>query len=493
MAPNKIVLIGLDGLNPELVNKWQSELPTIHKLMEQGIYGKIKSTVPPNSPPAWSGVLSGKNPGHFGFWDFTYRNDYSYGEPEGVSSKVLNERTGTLYKVLSECGKKVAMVNVPVTYPSPEILGGYAVSSFMSPSLDNQFTFPASLKEEIKGIVGDYIIDISDPGTDFRQMDKEGALKRIYGMDRQRFELTKYFIKDKNSDFVFTVIMGTDRVSHLFYRYFDENHVKYTPDEKYETALRNHYRFCDRNIGEIINLLDDDTVLGILSAYSVQRLDGRVNLNEWLIQNGYLSARTRPGSLTSLSKAEINWAQTTAWATGCTGQIYLNVKGRETEGKVNPEDYSEVLDDLSKKITAIKDPKGNKLNTRTYKRDDVHFGDYVQYGPDLFVYFDNCYWGTNELVGHDSIYSYDSPQGPDDGNHGPYGFFVLAGPGVDQLGEVSEASLFDIPPTVLTLMSLDVPPDMEGRSLISGKEKAGLSEEEEKIKKRLRGLGYFEE
>ena len=226
--PKKIVMIGLDGLNPDLVYQWNGELPNLSKLIEEGIHGNIKSTIPPIAPQAWSCVLTGKNPGHFGYWDFTYRDDYSYGQPKLVNSKVRDERVDTIYKILSTYNKKVAIINVPVTYPPPEIPGGYSISSFMTPSLNKQFTHPASLKKEIEKIIGQYIIDASTSDMNFRQMDKEVVLKRIYDMDKQRFELMIYFIEEKKCDFVFTMITGTDRMSHLFYRYFDKNHRKYS-------------------------------------------------------------------------------------------------------------------------------------------------------------------------------------------------------------------------------------------------------------------------
>jgi len=487
-------MIGLDGLNPDLVYQWKDELPNLNKLMDQGIYGRIKSTAPPITPQAWSCVLCGKNPGHFGYWDFTYRNDYSYGQPELVNSTVRDERTDTLYKILSEHGKKVAIINVPVTYPPPEIPNGYSISSFMTPSLDRQFTYPASLKEEIKKIIGEYIIDASTSNMNFRQMDKETVLKRIYDMDKQRFELTNYFIKDKKCDFVFTVVMGTDRIPHLFYRYFDKNHIRYTPHPKYKDALKSRYKFCDGNLGEIVNLLDENTAVIVLSDHSVQKLDGRINLNEWLIQEGYMRLKTKPKQLTPLMRADIDWSQTKAWATGYTGQLYLNVRGREAQGIIDPQDYDKFLDEIAEKLKSITDEKGKKLDTKIYKRKDIHFGDYAKFGPDLFIYFDNCRWNTSELIGYDSIYSYDTPKGPDDGGHGPYGFFAMAGSGVPNLGELSNVDLLDVAPTVLQLMEIAVPSDMEGRSLIA--EKKVYTEEEkegeEEIKERLRGLGYFE-
>lgn len=488
--PKKVVMIGLDGLNPDLVYQWKGELPNLSKLMEEGIHGNIKSTVPPITPQAWSCILTGKNPGHFGYWDFTYRDDYSYGQSELVNSRVRDERVDTIYEILSGYNKKVAIINVPVTYPPPEIPGGYSISSFMIPNLNKQFTHPASLRKKIEKIIGQYIIDASTSDMNFRQMDKEVVLKRIYDMDKQRFELTKYFIKEKKCDFVFTVIMGTDRMPHLFYRYFDKNHRRYTPHPKYESALKNHYKFCDESIGEILNLMDKDTAMIVTSDHSVQRLDGRINLNEWLIKEGYMKLRKRPERPTSLMQVDIDWSQTKAWATGFTGQLYLNVKGRESQGIVDSQDYERLLDELAEKLKAITDEKGESLDTKVYRRKDIHSGEYAKFGPDLFVYFDNCYWNISELIGYDSIYSYDTPKGPDDGGHGPFGFFAMAGKGVPKRGKVSDADLLDIAPTVLHLFGVTIPQDMEGK-VLTKKERVYSKEDEDEIRERLSRLGYL--
>ena len=486
----KVVIIGLDGLNPDLVYRWKNKLPNFRKLMEQGVYGRIRSTVPPITPQAWSCVLCGKNPGHFGYWDFTYRDDYCYGQPELVSSETRDERVDSLYRILPSHGKRVAIINVPVTYPPPEIPNGYSISSFMTPSVEKQFTYPDSLKDEIKEIIGEYIIDASTSDMNFRQMDKEKVIKRIYDMDKQRFDLTEYFIRDKNCDFVFTVVMGTDRMPHLFYRYFDENHRNYTYDDKYKDALKDDYRFCDERIGEILGLVDDNTSIIITSDHSVQRLDGRINLNEWLIREGYMKLKDRPKQLTPLMLADIDWHSTKAWATGFTGQLYLNVKGREQKGAVDPQDYDRVLDELSEKLKNITDEQGRKLDTKVYKRREIHSGEYARFGPDLFIFFDNCQWNISELIGYDSIYSYDTPKGQDDAGHGPYGFFAMKGAGVANKGEMSGADLLDIAPTVLHLMSLQIPTDMEGK-VLTKKEGVYLEEDKKEVRERLSKLGYL--
>jgi len=487
----KVVVLGLDGFNPDLVYQWRNDLPSLSSMMSKGIFGKIESTVPPITPQAWTCAQTGKNPGQFGFWDFRYRDEFSYGEARLVNSKKA-AAADPLYRILPRYGKRVGMINVPVTYPPPTIPNGYCVSSFMTPNTEVDFTYPKELKEEITRLFGEYILDASTPDMNYRRMDKEAVLKRIYDMDRQKFDILKHFIKGKSCDYIFTVIMGTDRMPHLFYRYFDERHIRYEANPHYKDALKGHYKFCDENIGEILQLLHGETVFIVLSDHSVQRLDGRINLNEWLRREGYLVLGARPTEPVVLGNAAVDWSKTKAWATGYTGQIYLNVEGREPQGVVTQGEYDFLLNELSERLLAIPDEKGNKLDTKVFKRDDIHFGDFAQFGPDLFIYFDNCHWNIDEALGFDSIYSYDTSLGPDDGAHGPQGFFAMTGPGVPRMGELFDITLVDIAPTVCHLMEVPIPPDMEGRVLTEEESTEIYSEKgAEDVRQRLRGLGYF--
>lgn len=463
---SKVVVIGLDGFNPDLVDRWIGDLPNLRRMMEEGAYGPIKSTIPPITSHAWLVSESSRNPGEIGWWDFHYRRDFSYGEPNLINSKVVEVMT--LYKILPRQGKRVAVINVPVSFPPPKIPNSYCISGFMTPDVDSQFTYPQELKQEITELFGEYIIDASTPEMNFRKMDKDKVLKRICDMDTQRFEILKHFIKTKDCDYILCVIMGTDRMPHLFYRYFDENHVRYTPNSKYSIALHDHYVFCDRNLGEIREMRDDDTAIIVHSDHSVQRLDGRICLNDWLVQEGYMNLKEPITELTPFRKAvdKIDWPNTLAWAKGYTGSLYLNLKGREAQGAVDPADYDKVLDELSERVKAITSPDGSKLDTTTYKRKDIHHGKYAQYGPDLFISFDRDRWNIDEQLGHSSIYSYDTSLGPDDGGHGPYGFFVMVGAGVSALGKLEGIDLLDVAPTVMHLMGLPVPEYMEGRVLV---------------------------
>jgi len=487
---SKMVVLGLSGFNPELVEGWLEDLPNLRKMQEEGIWGKMESTVPPNIPQAWTCAQSSRNPGVFGFWDFRYRDEFSYGENKNIDCRIKDQRVDTLYKTLPMFGQKIAVVNVPVTWPPPRIPGGYSISSVLTPDLEKGFTWPKSLADEVQGLVGEYIIDVSEAGENYLQMGKDRVLKRSYEMDAQRFTLLRHFIGKKQCDYVCTVIMGADRVSHLFYRFFDEQHIRYDPDSQYGNVLHDYYVWIDQQIGETRDNLDEDTALFVHSDHSVQPLEGRINLNEWLIQEGYMVLSEYPSELIPFMELKVDWSKTRAWATGYSGQIYFNMKGREPEGIIDPGDYDGLLDELINKVKAIPGEKGNALETRVFKRNEIYTGTFADYAPDIFIFFDECRWKTNEMVGFgpDNMYSYDTPLGEDDGADGFYGYFCLAGPGIPAKGEYDAASLLDVAPTALDVMNLEIPQEMEGVS-ISGKERTP-EEKEALVQERLKLLGY---
>ena len=490
----KVAVLALDGLSPELVKKWSSELPNLMKLQSDGIWGNLESTIPPTTPTACSCAQIGRNPGAFGFWDYSYRDSFAYNELKLVDSR--NMRPDPLYRILPKMGQKTAIINVPISWPLPAIPGGYAISSPMTPSLSDEFTHPDNLKDELTKLVGEYIFDISTGEMDTGDIDEDKILKQIHDTDAQRFALLKHLVTEKGCDYTFAVIRGIDRMAHLFYRYFDEKHVRYVPDAKHANALQEHYKFIDQAIGEIRVSLPSHTALVVYSDYSVQRLDGRININEWLIQEGYMTLSEYPPEPTPLINCRVDWSKTRAWGTGSMGQMYINLKGREPQGIVEPDDYDGLITELAGKISALADEHGNRLNTQVFRRDDIHFGPYAKYGPDIFISFDEYRWGVSENAGYgkEKLYSYATGNRRDDAAHGLYGYFCLAGPDIPQKGEISRVSLLNIAPTVLDLMGMDIPYEMEGASILAMvQEKVGETYHEkhkEVTQTRLEALGY---
>jgi predicted AlkP superfamily phosphohydrolase/phosphomutase len=171
--------------------------------------------------------------------------------------------------------------------------------------------------------------------------------------------------------------------------------------------------------------------------------------------------------VSSLRDVGVDWPRTTAWGEGgYYARVFLNVKGREPEGVVEPEEYEAVRDDLAARIAAIPDDAGNPIPTKVYKPEEL-YGEPQGVAPDLVVVFGDLLWRSVGTIGGDEgIQTLENDTGPDDANHAQDGLYVVAGPGVEASGP-ADADLLDIAPTVLELLDIEVPDGMRGRSLLS--------------------------
>ncbi len=454
----KVFVIGLDCAEPDLVfRRWREDLPNLRRLMEGGLYGRLRSTTPPITVPAWSSMMTSKDPGQLGFYGFRNRADYSYDRMRIATSRAVTE--DTVWDILSRAGKRSVLVGVPQTYP-PKPLNGVMVTCFLTPSTQSQYTYPDALKAEIEALVGDYMLDVPD----FRTEDKDRLLRDIYRMAEQRFQVVQHLMATQEWDFFMFVDMGVDRIHHGFWKFFDPAHPKYVPGNRYENAIHDYYRYVDEEIGRLLERLDDDTVVLVVSDHGAKPMVGGICINEWLIQNGYLVLKERPEGTVPLEKVEIDWGKTRAWAAGgYYSRISLNVRGREPEGIIPPEDYEKVRDELAEAIAALTDENGVNIGSVAFKPQEV-YRTVRNIPPDLIVYLGDLSWRAVGSVGLNRIYTYENDTGPDDANHAQEGIFILYDPKVSWGGrEVEGLDLLDVAPTILDRMGQPVPQDMEGK------------------------------
>jgi len=456
----RLLVIGLDCAEPSLVfDRWREELPHLNQLMEAGTYGELESTIPPITVPAWTSMLTGKDPGELGFYGFRNRADYSYDQMSIASSAAV--KRARVWGRASASGKRVVVVGVPQTYP-PRPLNGYLVTSFLTPSTFSQYTYPQSLKAEIAQVVGDYMLDVRD----FRTEDKGYLLRQIYDMTEKRCQLVKHFLRTKPWEFFMWVEMGVDRIHHGFWKYMDPAHPKHEPGNRYQDAIRDYYRYLDAQIGEILELVPDDAAVLVMSDHGAQPMEGGICFNEWLMREGYLVLEDQPEGIVPLAKCEINWRRTKAWgAGGYYGRLFLNVEGREPQGVIPPQEDDATRDELIAKLEALTDPQGRNIGTRAFKPEEV-YREINNIPPDLIVYFGNLAWRSVGSVGLDTIHTFENDTGPDDANHAQNGLFILTVPGLAGQGRVPTHSWRAIAPTMLGLLELEVPPDIEGESLL---------------------------
>ncbi|MFX1233503.1 MAG: alkaline phosphatase family protein [Promethearchaeota archaeon] len=305
----KLVLIGLDCASPRtLFNEFIDDCPNIRKLMGKGVYGKLKSSDPPITIPAWMVMATGKKAGTLGLYGFRHRKQYAYNDFWIASSYSIKEPT--IWDIIGKNGLKSIIIGTPPTYPVKSI-NGNLIAGFIAPDIDSNYTFPPELKEEIKREVGKYILD-----ANFRIDDKKALLNEIYEMTTIQFKTIRHLMKTKEWDYFQFVIIGLDRFHHAFWKYFDKEHSKYIPGNEFENEMRNYYRFLDKEVGEVLNLLDDITTVIIASDHGAKAMKGLICINMAFEELGLLVFKKRPEPGTRLENAEIDWSKTYAWGWG---------------------------------------------------------------------------------------------------------------------------------------------------------------------------------
>lgn len=476
---SRVVVLCVEGLNSELLNIWLDRLPTFRLLAENSIRGQVGSVPPLSFPNCWLNVLCGHNPTPVHSWDFHYRDDSSYNDGRSYTTDL--RRLNTLYNTLSKRAQRVGLVNMPGTDESFEVPGGLVASS----------------------------------GASLRQGVDTEATAAVQRIDTDSFDSVSTFYHRKKCDFVTAFITGYAHLLDSFYRF--EGTKGAADSGRHSEDTHGYYRFLDSKIGEFLNELDEDTAVCVLSAYGLTRLKARVNINELLIKKGYLRLRKPPGSPSDFASLAVDWNKTRCWSTGFNGSIHMNLRGRESQGTVDPMEYDGTLDQLAKLMGNVAVAGGSAVHPRVWIRNDLYCDLDAATGPDLFVGFGD--FASSELVGHEAgaVLSHDlAPEGFNAAAN-TAGCFFLHGAAGFAAGELDAVAPEDFAPTIFELLGILHSDYMRGRSLLSrlrpdrsqskpvdttvfhsrldtlAKDESGHGsprENEERIRSRLDALGY---
>jgi predicted AlkP superfamily phosphohydrolase/phosphomutase len=460
----RIAVIGLDCGTPQLLFRdLADEVPNIRKLMSQGMHGGLASITPPITVPAWACAMTGKTPGQLGIYGFRNRKDSSY---DGLSiAHSGSVREPAVWDKLGEAGKRSVLIGVPPSFPPPKEFPGWRVGCFLTPPSAERYAFPQELEVEIEeelGGKGEYIFDIPN----FRQAGFDVTLDQVFKMTERRFQVGRRLIKNKPWDFFMICDIALDRLHHVFWQYYDPRHPLYEPGNRYETIFQDYYRFLDEQVGSLLALIPADAVTMLMSDHGARPMMGGLCFNDWLIQQGYLTLTEPVSEPTPIKDVSIDWGKTVAWGDGgYYGRCFLNVRGREPQGVVEPARYEETRDELIAKLEALPGPDGTSLGTRVFKPQDV-YPDVKGIAPDLIVYFGDLEWRSVGSVGNDSLYTYENDTGPDGANHDRDGVFVMTGAPDQKMGQVDGLNLVDVGPTILDLYGIESPEGAVGRSFL---------------------------
>lgn len=499
----KVLVIGIDGATLDLIEPWVAEgrLPNFARYFSDGAYGTLQSTLHPISPSAWVSFQTGTNPGKHGVLEF-FETDLT-ARTIPVSSQSIMARP--FWEHAGDSGKKVGIINVLGTYPVRPV-NGFLVAGMLSPD-QGVLSHPSSLLQELRSEIGDYIVDADASQSYVKGMSVDHFINTMMQMTELRAEAAKYLVKTKQWDLFAVVFVSTDRVQHYFWKYIDPNRSDVPADERdrYGEVILNLYQYLDSFIGEIDSLVDKDTVQLIISDHGFGPVYRDVNLVRWLYEHGYLYPkragfgtlyhslklsvrRNLPAPLFKLAKSyylkssqrpslyaglPYDWSRTKVFPIGHFGKLYVNLRGREPLGIVKPgEEYERFCQELTSQLLEWKNPEnGEPLICSVYRREDIYRGPFAHLAPDLSIAWSDYAYTSYHIMDHKGPL-YALPWRDEDfgrfeyaANHRPEGILLAKGSGIKQGAELQGAKLIDIAPTILHIMGLGVPDQMDGTVL----------------------------
>lgn len=543
-------------------------MPNLARLMKAGVSGSLESVLPPITPPAWTSFMTGKNPGKHGIFHFveTERGGYAMNYANATS-----RRSPTVWKLLNDAGYSVGTMNIPFTYP-PEPLNGFQISGMDTPSESSPFIHPPELREELFNHLGEIQLDLRFLGAMTTDERRSQVLAEMEQLDTQWTKAALYLLEKHPQDVMMFVFMSIDTVQHYFWQHMDKDHFIHDPElaPKFGDAVRKVYERLDAAAGQIIDRLPPETAVFVVSDHGGGPVvDRTIFLNRYLAQLGLLHYHKKAtsgigtfakkilrlgfslvrGTLSSRQKSRlaelfpklvqkteeaysafssIDWSRTKAYCSEVLASppsIWINLKGVKPQGVVEPADYENLINFIIGKLAELKDPRdGQAVIKRVYRRDEIFHGPFANEGADLVL----DWWSENSLFSTQPSFpedgkksallirehkpSADSEWG---GTHRLHGILVARAPVLKTGGEIENAHLIDIAPTILYLLSVSVPQDMDGNVLTDafrpeflaenpvqsgaasgtsgGDRPSGYTDEESaKVEERLQALGYLE-
>ncbi len=540
----KALVIGLDGATFAVLTPLMQTgyMPNLQKALARGVSGELLSTIPPVTALAWPSFMTGKNPGKHGLLGWQGRLNARFERPWLSGRQVQGPK---LWRLADQAGLKTCVVNVPVTYP-PEPLNGVMITGMLTPGLETAFTYPPEIKAALLDAVPDYQIDIdvrhSQPNT--RSL---GAIRRFLhqalSVTQTRGKAIRWLLDREQPDLAVVVFELPDRLQHILWRYVERLPL---PVEGIDgaTIIRDEllacYQALDTEIGRLTDRLPPEAYLVLLSDHGFGPWNTNVHLSDWLAQQGWLAYdRRRIGGwealrwigshtkrwLPSTLKRKthralpllrtLDWNRTWAYAGLPTEYgIFLNVRGREPAGIVEPAAYEPLRTEIIAALCEWRNPQsGQPIMKTVYRREELYTGPFVSQAPDVIFELERGY-RVSDLTGRGALFS-DISREPW-GFHEREGIWAMSGPGIKSGIKGDGTCIPDVMPTLLYALNLPVPDDVDGRVLLKLFAPAWQvdhplysqhavqaevdtqashpfsAKEEALIEERLKGLGYLE-
>lgn len=559
---NRVLIIGLDGATWDVLDSWMNDgsLPHLVRLRQGGRWGDLLSTIPPISAPAWSTFMTGKRPGKHGVFHFTHLFDKDKtlardGKPILVDAR--NIKSSTLWDIAGHHNRKVAVINMPMTYP-PRPVNGFMITGLLTPPNASVFTYPPELSRELS----EYIIDLDrfidhkpsqgnyEPGTTTPTL---ALVQEFQDMLEKRARTSLSLMNSNHWDVFMIVFTGTDRMGHYLWHYHRDADTSESPEtQELCRAVRQYYVRLDEVVGELVEKAGEGVTCILISDHGMGPVPAKqVHLNNWLHQQGWLSIKSHGAHTFSPD----SWLKRLSLPRDKVGRIIRRIPGLEGSQLVSKtasirsatidRDQSEaygvpifynfmgirvnlegekkqaLCQEIMQRLEEIVDLETEqRVVQHVYYGKDYYHGPWADNTPDIIVRMSPGY-GCGYHLGYYSSIITKCQTGSEPAKHRPEGIFIANGPRIMPNPEpLVNLNIEDVAPTVLYLMDLPIPSDMDGRVLteillptildsqpITRGEPMGFwpdknkavfndetisAEDEEQIRERLQALGYFE-
>jgi predicted AlkP superfamily phosphohydrolase/phosphomutase len=548
--------VGIDGATFRLMRPLmqQGYMPFMSEVEQRGALGTLTTIFPPVTAPAWSSFMTGKNPGKHGVYEFLHRKRGTL-EQVPVNAGMLGSET--LWELMSRHGKRMVVVSVPLSYP-PLKVNGTLMSDFLAPQGARDLSYPPELLAEVESKFGEYLLYHKQVYT---KNNVANVLAELEEHTEYRRRTAEYLLERDPWDFAMVYFEGTDRLQHELWHIVDPAHPMHDREEAAQFAerTRRYFRTLDDDVRRLVELArrqDPETTVILMSDHGFGAIHKFVNFNIWLLQEGFLKLkRDLPTQLKRvlfslgltpslgykfsmnfgfanlrlsqgmtnrnrildlvrrgfLSFNNVDWSRTRAFSSGNYGQIFVNLEGREPYGSVKHSEFARVRDEIAARLAQLEDPQtGERVVARVYQQNEIFWGPFVDDAPDVAFLLGENYkaLGTLEFASNKVV----EPAFGNSGDHRMDGFVGMLGPGVKAGVRIEDANIMDVAPTILYLMGLPVPSDLDGQVLTAPLEERVLAaeivqgdaigsrdqvvpdytdEEAEEVKERLRALGYL--
>jgi predicted AlkP superfamily phosphohydrolase/phosphomutase len=508
----RLLIIGVDSVTFRLLKPLVElgELPTIGRLMEEGAYGELLSSVPSVTPPGWTTSYTGVNPAKHNVFDFKDHTKYLDGEMKYEMGSTTSQsiKADPFWRILNAAGRTVGMVNAPMAYPAEEI-DGYVIAGFPCPTEGEGLFHPPDLEEEIDKVVPDYRFY----GTP-EDLDQDKPAKYMEGINRistDRARAAIHLMGSRPTDVVAMIFTEVDRVQHFFWNTWDETHPTHNAEKAaFRNAIPDHYRIVDESIAKMMRVAGPDVPVMIYSDHGAAPVTRHLYPNTYLIQTGVIvmkggnAGKGGPGEdgkkdvkesrfdrrriekamkrmgieglIHKIPKSirrlfpvvnfeTVDWGRTKAYFSSASAQSFtINLKGREPEGWIEPgEMYEQAVEEVVSVLEELKDPvTGKSPFASIHRRQDLWEGPYLANGPDIVTVPAEGYVAHKDMK--DRVFE-DVGQGWRDrsSDHEREGIVILWGQGVKRGVEIDPHHIEDIAPTVLHMCGVGVPRYMDGK------------------------------